>query len=135
MAKNEVMMSRSDVRILRGMKPTNADRIKNEKIFTNTIKKYMGAEIEVTLDDGTKENQSIVDVIVAKKIAYDLEHPEKIDLNMYSKVLGEDTKTVDVNIKNANELFGDIVVKEDSDDYVGCVDSNYVDNDFDSSSQ
>ena len=131
-------MSNSDIRILKGMKPSKADKIKNEKIFTNTVRKYMGAEIEITLEDGSKEVMPIVDVMVAKKIAYDMEHPEKIDLKMYSSVLGEETKNLDVNIKNANELFGDIVVadlKEVDDADVDSIDNDTFYSDSDSSSQ
>lgn len=131
-------MSSSDIRILKGMKPSKADKIKNEKIFTNTVRKYMGAEIEITLEDGSKEVMPIVDVMVAKKIAYDMEHPEKIDLKMYSSVLGEETKNLDVNIKNANELFGDIVVadlKEVDDADVDSIDNDTFYSDSDSSSQ
>ena len=98
MSDSSIMMSSSDIRILKGMKPSKADKIKNEKIFTNTVRKYMGAEIEITLEDGSKEVMPIVDVMVAKKIAYDMEHPEKIDLKMYSSVLGEETKNLDVNL-------------------------------------
>lgn len=110
MSDNSIVMSNKDMRIIKGMKPSKSDKIKEEKMFTNTVKKYMGAEIEIELEDGSKENQPLVDLIVAKKIAYDLEHPEKIDLKMYSQVMGEDTKTLDVNVKSAKELFGDIVV-------------------------
>lgn len=110
MSDNSIMMSKKDMRILNGMKPSKGDLIKEEKIFTNTIKKFMKSEIEVELDDGSTVNQPLAEVIVAKKVAYDLEHPDKIDLKMYSQVMGEDTKTVDVNIKSAKELFGDIVV-------------------------
>lgn len=113
MSDNSIVMSNKDMRIIKGMKPSKSDLIKEEKLFTNTVKKYMGAEIEVELEDGSKESQPLVDLIVAKKIAYDLEHPEKIDLKMYSQVMGEDTKTVDVNVKSAKELFGDIVVDAD----------------------
>jgi len=113
MSDNRIIMSNKDMRIIKGMKPSKSDLIKEEKMFTNTVKKYMGAEIEVELEDGSIENQPLVDLVVAKKIAYDLEHPEKIDLKMYSQVMGEDTKTVDVNVKSAKELFGDIVVDAD----------------------
>lgn len=123
MSDNSIVMSRSDMRIIKGMSPSKSDKLKNEKMFTNTIKKFMGAEIEVELDDGSKQMQPLVDVIVAKKIAYDLEHPEKINLKEYSQVLGEETKTVDVNIKSAKELFGDMVIDSEEDeenDYVDC---------------
>ena len=112
MSDNSIVLSGSDMRIVKGLKPSKSDKLKEEKMFTNTIKKYLGAEIEVELDDGSKESMPMVDLIVAKKVAYDIEHPEKIDLKMYSQVLGEDTKTVDVNIKGAKELFGDIEVEK-----------------------
>lgn len=124
MSDNQIVMSKSDMRIIRGMKPSKSDKIKNERMFTNTIKKYLGAEIEVELDDGSKETMGVVDLIVAKKIAYDLEHPDKINLKEYSSVMGEDTKNIDVNIKSAKELFGDIVISPDEEedaDYVDCI--------------
>ena len=127
MSDNQIVMSKSDMRIIRGMKPTKSDKLKEERMFTNTIKKYLGAEIEVELDDGSKEKMGVVDLVVAKRIAYDIEHPEKIDLKMYSSVMGEDTKNIDVNIKSAKELFGDIVIKPDEEedaDYVDCIDSD-----------
>lgn len=131
MSDNQIVMSKSDMRIIRGMKPSKSDKIKNERMFTNTIKKYLGAEIEVELDDGSKETMGVVDLIVAKKIAYDLDHPDKINLKDYSSVMGEDTKNIDVNIKSAKELFGDIVINPDEEedtDYVDCVDSSNSDN-------
>lgn len=134
MNDNEIVMSKSDLRIIRGIRPTKSDKLKEEKMFTNTVKKYLGAEIEVELDDGSKSTMGIADLVVAKKIAYDLEHPEKIDLKMYSSVMGEDTKNIDVNIKSAKELFGDIVIEQE-DDYVDCIECSDVDNNSDSSSQ
>ena len=136
MSDNQIVMSKSDMRIIKGKRPSKSDKLKEEKMFTNTIKKYLGAEIEVEMDDGSKETMGIAEMIVAKKIAYDMEHPDKIDLKMYSSVMGEDTKTIDVNIKNANELFGDIVIKEETrDDYLDCVDSSDVNNSIDCDSQ
>lgn len=134
MNDNEIVMSKSDLRIIRGIRPTKSDKLKEEKMFTNTVKKYLGAEIEVELDDGSKSTMGIADLVVAKKIAYDLEHPEKIDLKMYSSVMGEDTKNIDVNIKSAKELFGDIVIEQE-DDYVDCIECSDVDNNSDSSCQ
>ena len=135
MSDNSIMLSGKDMRIIKGMKPTKADKIKEEKMFTNTIKKYLGAEIEIESEDGSKDVMSIAEVMVAKKIAYDIEHPDKIDLKMYSQVLGEDTKTIDVNLKGSKELFGDIVIDQKGDeghvDYIDSVVDNN-DNNFDS---
>ena len=136
MSDNAIVMSKSDMRIIKGMKPSKSDVLKEEKLFTNTIKKYLGAEIEVELDDGSKQSMRIVDLIAAKKVAYDLEHPEKIDLKMYSSVMGEDTKNIDVNIKSAKELFGDIVINPKEDDkHANCIDSDFSDICIDSDSQ
>ena len=43
-----------------------------------------------------------------------MENPDKINLKEYSAVLGED-KELNVNVKGAEELFGDIAIKDESD--------------------
>ena len=100
-------------RILNGYEKTSADLLKDNKMLSNAVKKCLGVMVEDTLEDGTVVNVPVVTMIAAKKLAYYMEHPEKADLKELSSVLGEQKVEANLNIKGADELFGDIVNTED----------------------
>ena len=115
MNERERLMSGYEQRIVRGIKKSKGDRHKDDQMILNITKRLMNQSVEVRDELGTGEvvSVSLGELVVAKRLAYDLEHPEKIDLGMYSKVLGENKDKVELELKGADALFGDIVIKEE----------------------
>ena len=87
----------------------------DKKLLNSTVKQVFETEIKTSVD-GKSVNAPIGVLLVTKKVAYDLEHPEKIDLSAYSKVLGENKIEQEVSFKGADELFGDIIIKKNDDE-------------------
>lgn len=110
---NTDFMNGYEKRIYKGYRKTQADLLKDNKMLSNVVKECMGIEVEKTLDDGTMVNVPVAVELVALKLSYLKEHPEKIDLKELSSVLGEQKVEANLNVKGAQELFGDIVNKED----------------------
>lgn len=111
-AKKTDFMTPYEVRMFKGMNKTPGDELQDDKMMQNTLKRMLGMEVEVELDDGTSINVPTKDLIVARKIAYDVTHPKEIDLKMYASVLGENEFKLSGNLKTSSELFGDLVIKE-----------------------
>lgn len=101
-------------RILSDVEKTKADEIKDTRILTNAVKKVLNLKIDEDLE-GEIVNVSIVEMLAAKKIAYYMEHPDKIDLKELSTVLGEQKTETNLNVKGADELFGNLVIKENEE--------------------
>ena len=110
---NKNLMTPTEYRAYMGIKETPADKLKKDRAIGKVVLNMLDVESEVELDDGTIVNMTVQEKLVAKRIQYELEHPEKIDLNAWAKVKGE-AKDV-VELQNASELFGDLVIKEDNE--------------------
>ena len=106
-------MTPYETRIYKEIKKSPGDKLKDDKMLESTLKRMMGMEVEVTLDSGEVINVPTKELLIAKKIAYDLANPKNIDLKMYSNVLGENEIKVNANLQTSKELFGDIVISED----------------------
>ena len=106
-------MTPYELRMYNQVKKSPADKLKDDKMLESTLKRLMNLEHEVVLESGEVINISTKEMIVAKKIAYDLENPKNIDLKMYANVLGENEIKVNASLQTGNELFGDIVIKDD----------------------
>lgn len=109
--KNTDLMSGYEVRIFKGWKKTLADSLKDSKMLEVTLKKALGHDVELELDSGEKVNVPVIDALVLKKLGYDLQHPEKIDLKVYSSVLGETKQEVVVDSETASQVFTGITAK------------------------
>ena len=102
------LMTGYEKRVYNGWKKTAADELKDKKMLELTLKKVLAHEVatEITLETGEVVNLPILDVLVLKKLGYDLEHPEKIDLKVYSAVLGETKQELNLGTnESASELF------------------------------
>ena len=102
------LMTGYEKRVYNGWKKTAADELKDKKMLELTLKKVLAHEVatEITLETGEVVNLPILDVLVLKKLGYDLEHPEKIDLKVYSAVLGETKQELNLGTnETASELF------------------------------
>lgn len=112
-ARNTSFMTPYELRMFKEIKKSPADVLKENKMMESTLKNMLGMEIEAgEMEDGTVINLPVKDLIVAKKIAYDLQNPKNIDLKMYANVLGENEIKVNANLQGSKELFGDIVINE-----------------------
>ena len=104
-------MTGYETRIFRGWQKTAADGLKDSKMLEATLKKFMGHEIEEKLETGEVINVPIKDLLIAKRIGYDLSHPEKIDLKLYSAVLGETKPGLEISEETASMVFKGIQAK------------------------
>lgn len=105
---NKYYLTGYEKRIINNKRKSNADLIKDNRMFANTVKECLSLEFETELEDGTKVDVPLAKLLVAKKISYLMEHPEKIDLKEITGTLGESKLETDLNVKGAEELFGDI---------------------------
>jgi len=106
-------MTGYEKRIFHGWHKTAADAFKDGKMLELTLKKVLKHEIpvEMELETGEVVNLPIIDILVLKKLGYDLDHPEKIDLKVYSTVLGETKQELNLNTEKASDVFKGIYVK------------------------
>lgn len=112
-AKKTDFMTPYEVRMFKGMNKSPGDELQDDKMMQSTLKRMLGIEVPVQLEDGTEVNVPVKDLLVARKIAFDLVCPKAIDLNAYAKALGENEIKLTGQLKTSSELFGDLVITED----------------------
>jgi mRNA-degrading endonuclease HigB of HigAB toxin-antitoxin module len=112
-ANNKDFMTPYELRLYNQIKKSPGDKLKDDKMLESTLKRVMNMDNEVTLESGEVINISTKEMLVMRKIAYDLENPKNIDLKMYANVLGENEIKVNANLKTSAELFGDIAIPND----------------------
>ncbi len=111
---NSDYMSGYEARIYKGYKKSAADMLRDDRMLQNTVKKCLGVEVEKILDDGSTANIPVAVELVALKLSYWKDHPEKIDLKELSTVLGENKVEGQITLRGASELFGDIAIKDET---------------------
>ena len=104
-------MTGYEVRTYHGYKKTAADQMKDKRMFSDAIKNRLAMEEKVALPSGEVINVPAIDLLVDAKLQDDLNNPERIDLVKWRKAAGEEVNQAEVNVKGADELFGDIVNK------------------------
>ena len=109
-AKRTDFMTPYELRMFKEIKKSDGDKFKDDKMLESTLKRVMNLENEVTLESGEVVNVSTKELLILKKIGYDLANPKNIDLKMYANVLGENEIKVNANLKTSAELFGDIAI-------------------------
>lgn len=109
--KPEDLMTGYEVRAYHGYKKTAADQIKDKAMFRNAVKNRLAMEERVSLPSGEVVNVPAIDLLVDEKLNDDLNNPDRIDLVKWQKAAGEDVNQTEVNLRGADELFGDIVNK------------------------
>lgn len=114
-AKNKDFMTPYELRMYNQIKKSDGDKFKDDKMLESTLKRVMNLENEIELESGEVVNISTKEMLVMKKIAYDLENPKNIDLKMYANVLGENEIKVNANLQTSKELFGDISIPLEDD--------------------
>ena len=110
--KLEYGLTGYEYRILMNMPKSEADKLIDKKLIQSTLKMALETEVEIKDSQGRFVSAPLGTLLVAKKIEYDLENPDKIDLTAYAKALGENKVEAEITLKSANELFGDIVVQD-----------------------
>lgn len=105
MDKTEFMTG-YEKRIFKGWHKTAADLLKDKKMLEETLKSVLRHEVATeSLETGEVVNLPIIDLLVLKKLGYDLDHPEKIDLKVYSAVLGETKQEILTTVENSADIF------------------------------
>ena len=92
---------------------TKTDELKENSLIKKSLGKALGATVEETLETGEKVNVTIIDVVVAKTIQDAIEKPSTSKLKDLASITGELKESVDVNVRTADQLFGDIVIKKE----------------------
>lgn len=106
------LMSGYEYRTYRGYKKTAADQLKDKAMFRNAVRNRLAMEERVTsLETGEVVNVPAIDLLVDAKLQADLENPSSIDLVKWQKAAGEDVNQQEIQLRGADELFGDIVNK------------------------
>ena len=119
-AKRTDFMTPYERRLCSQIKKSDGDKLKDDKMLQTALKNVLNLENTIQLEDGTEVNVSTKDMLVIKRVAYDMANPQKIDLKMYSGVLGENELKLNATL-SSQELFGDIVIKpkEESEEVNG----------------
>lgn len=107
------ILSDFEQHIYRRVNKGKADQLKESKIIQETLKRALGIEHEVVLDGGERVVVSTIDMVVAKTLKDVLENPTTSKLKDLSAISGEQKTTLDVSVRGAKELFGDIVIDDD----------------------
>ena len=97
-------------RYITGKEKSELDKSLDDFRFANVIKNSLGRKIPVQAK-GTVSMVSVADLLIAKRIAFLMENPDKIDLTEISKALGEQkTDKVDVNVNiKPQDIFSKVV--------------------------
>ena len=107
------MLSEFEQHAYRHLSKSKADRLKESKLIQETLKRALGVEHEVVLDGGERVVVSTIDIVVAKTIEEVIKNPTTTKLKDLSAISGEQKTTLDVSVRGAKELFGDIVIEDD----------------------
>lgn len=103
------LMTGYEVRSYHGYKKTAADQIKDKTMFRTAVKNRLAMEEQAKLPSGEVINVPAIDLLVDAKLNDDLNNPDRIDLVKWQKAAGEEVNQTEVNLRGADELFGDIV--------------------------
>lgn len=103
------LMTGYETRLYKGWQKTASDTLKDKKMCEATLRKQLGFSVETVLPTGEVINIPVIDLLILKKLGYDIEHPEKIDLKVYSTVLGETKQEVVVSEETASDIFKGVV--------------------------
>jgi len=109
------ILSDFEQHIYRKVNKGKADQLKESKMIQEALKRALGIEHEVVLDGGERVVVSTIDMVVAKTLKDVLENPTTSKLKDLSAISGEQKTTLDVSVRGAKELFGDIVIDDDWD--------------------
>lgn len=103
-------MSGYEIRIVKQLMSSKADVLKEDKMVNSVVRAALGTPVETTLEGGEAVNVNPLTKLVAARINYELNNPKDIDLEKWGKILGEQKIEQAIELKGADELFGDIVI-------------------------
>ena len=90
-------------RVVNGVPSSKSDKALESAILKNAVISALNAQ---------KDGNTVLEDLIQKRIEHELECPREIDLAKWQKVLGEDINKSEVKVRGADELFGDIVIKD-----------------------
>lgn len=105
---DSLLVSPEQQRYIVGSPKTQLDKAHDDFRFSEAIKNSLGRKVAVSNAKGEAAMISVADLLVSKRIAFLMEHPDRIDLTEISKALGEQkTDRVDVNVNvQPSSIFG-----------------------------
>lgn len=107
---NTDLMTGYELRLYKGLAKSNGDKLKDNRMLSTSLKKHLGIVVEKQLPTGERICVNVMDELVQARIAYEMEHPEDIDIKKWAQVLGEYKETAEVVTRTAGDLFDGIVV-------------------------
>jgi hypothetical protein len=120
MSRNELQvedfLSGYETRIYRGYKKTAGDKLKDKKVVASTIQEALTTGVVVQTDDGEVLEVPLIVNLVALKLQYFREHPDKIDLKELSTILGEQKQEIVIDTQKASDIFKGVAVGDVIDD-------------------
>ena len=102
---SNLLLTGYEKRLLSGREKSAADLLQDTQIAKNTLKKYLSLDIEYTDENGDTQSAPMIDILIAKKVSWWMEHISKFSPEDVAKVLGELNTKVDVNVTGAKEVF------------------------------
>jgi hypothetical protein len=111
----ETFLTGYETRIYKGYKKTDADKLKEKKMIASTVQEVLATPVTVELSGELVEVPLVVDLI-ALKMKYLKEHPEKIDLKELSAVLGEQKQEVVIDTQKPSDIFRGVAIGTIIDD-------------------
>ena len=90
-------------RVVNELPSSKADKMLENAVLKNAVIQALNKE---------ENGKSILNTLIEKRIEHELEVPREIDLAKWQKILGEDINKTEVKVRGADELFGDIVIKD-----------------------
>lgn len=96
-------MTDYEKRVVNNLPPSKSDKALESAVLKNAVLSALNRE---------ENGKSILNTLIEKRIKHELEVPREIDLAKWQKILGEDINKSEVKVQGADELFGDIVIKE-----------------------
>lgn len=113
--QNKDLMTGYEVRVYKNLPKSEADVIKDQRMFASTLRNVLGSTFENELETGETIDCSVATMMVIKKVGYLMKHPEKIDLKEFSAVLGESKVETAVS-SIPSDAFKGLVDVEKNDD-------------------
>lgn len=98
-------MSGYEKRIVNNLPASKSDKELEKAILKNVVLAKLNSK-------QANGEQTILEQLIEKRIEFELEVPKEIDLSKWQKILGEDINKSEVKVTTADDLFGDIVIKD-----------------------
>lgn len=114
--KNTDLMTGYEARVYKNLPKSEADVLKDTRMFASTLRNVLGSTFENNLETGEAIDCSVATMLVIKKIGYLIQNPKDIDLKEFSAVLGESKIETSVSTIPTDAFKGLVDIEKKDDD-------------------